>query len=174
MPNDGPSTCFFSSDRVYRYVLTHTFSTGALPSKPGAVNFIMLNPSTADEQQLDPTLRRCKSFARSWGYRTFIVTNLFAFRATDPNDMKRAADPVGPENDWHIVHQSKIADEVIVAWGSHGDYRGRAKHVLRLLEDEVWRFNRNIKYLKKTLAGHPCHPLYLPSNSQRIPLWPHV
>lgn len=86
------NTCTFSPCRTYRYSLVHEWDRD-LPR----VAFIMLNPSTADENALDPTLRRCLGFARSWGYGSFEIGNVFAFRATDPKAMKAAADPFGPE-----------------------------------------------------------------------------
>lgn len=161
------NVCVFSQDRVYRYALEHRFSDA-----PGVVNFVMLNPSTADEQQLDPTLRRCKGFAQAWGYGAFVVTNLFAFRATEPTDMKRAADPVGPDNNKIIVQQAQQATEIILGWGAHGSYKHRDKYVLDLLADTVWwKKQGRINYLSKTLAGQPKHPLYLAANLERKPWW---
>src|SRR4051794_1235729 len=92
----GPAV--LSDDRVYRYSLSRTWS----PTK-GAVTFIGLNPSTADENELDPTLRRIVGFAHAWGYGTFHMANLFAFRATDPVAMRAAPEPVGPDNDEHLL-----------------------------------------------------------------------
>ena len=84
----------FSECRRYRYALTRIWDeTG-----PYAM-FICLNPSTADEIQDDPTVRRCINFAKSWGFAGVCMTNIFAYRATQPADMMAAADPVAPEND---------------------------------------------------------------------------
>ena len=126
----------------------------------GTVLFVMLNPSTADAETDDPTIRRCAGFARRWGFRELAVANLFALRATNPRELWRASDPVGPENDQHLVEMSSRADAVIAAWGAHGVYRNREQHVLRLL-------NGTVEYLGLTKQGHPRHPLYLRADAAR-------
>jgi hypothetical protein len=161
---DGPSDCIFSDDRRYRYVLRHTFDHNRTN---GTVNFIMLNPSTADEKQLDPTLRRCKGFADDWDYGSFVVTNLFAFRATDPQDMKREPKPIGYENDYHILRQASLASEVVLGWGAHGSYAGRGAYVLDLLRRNI-KYTDHIYHLGLTGAGEPRHPLYLPKDAVRV------
>lgn len=118
--------------------------------------FVGLNPSTADETNDDPTIRRCIGFAKAWGFSGLVMTNLFAFRATDPKDMKRAADPVGTENDETLVKLAACCGLVVAAWGAHGSYRGRDREVRALLP--------NLHYLKLTKDGHPSHPLYLPGD----------
>lgn len=152
-------TARFSPDRAYRYSLEIEWGEG-----DGAVNFLMLNPSTADELVNDPTVERCERRARLWGYRRLIVTNLFAFRATDPRDMKAAADPVGPENDAAIVAAAKYSDLVIAAWGNHGFHLGRAGTVRALLDSQRVR----LKCLRMAKTGEPCHPLYLPYELEPI------
>lgn len=82
--------------------------------------FIGLNPSTADDKIDDPTIRRCINFAQSWGYGGLCVTNLFAFRATLPSNMKSAKDPIGPENDKSPIAHAKDARIVVAAWGCMG------------------------------------------------------
>jgi hypothetical protein len=87
----------------------------------------MLNPSTADASQDDPTIRRCIGFARQWGCGRLVVLNLFAFRATDPADLKRAADPVGPENRaWfdRTLVDDLVGGPVVCGWGVHGAHLG--------------------------------------------------
>jgi hypothetical protein len=148
------NTCVFSPCRTYRYRLEHVFD----PSKP-LVAFVMLNPSTADEQQLDPTLRRCRGFANAWGYGGFIVSNLFAFRATDPRVMKAAADPVGPENDHHLERIAIESAAVICAWGQHGKHQGRAERVSWAL-----RRHQQLHAIELSKDGAPKHPLYLPGH----------
>lgn len=140
----------FSACRTYRYALWRRWGRGDY------VMFIGLNPSTADEINDDPTIRRCIGFARAWGYGALCMANLFAFRATQPADMKRAADPVGAEND-HVLRQ--LADQagvVVAAWGAHGTYKGRDQSVRLLVPD--------LHYLRLTKDGHPGHPLYLPAD----------
>ena len=135
--------------RTYRYDLWRTWIGGN-----GYAMFVGLNPSTADETQDDPTIRRCIAFAKSWGYAGLCMTNLFAFRATNPGDMKRAADPIGPQNDYVLKERASRAGIVIAAWGRHGTHKDRAWWVRMMLPQ--------LHYLRLTKDGHPGHPLYLP------------
>lgn len=135
--------------RQYRYALWRIWDR-ALP----AVMFIGLNPSTADAKSDDPTLVRCMGFARDWGYGGVYTANLFAFRATDPRDMKTARAPVGCDNDRVILELAGKVDKVIAAWGNDGAYLDRADAVRRLLP--------KLYYLKMNRSGQPAHPLYLP------------
>lgn len=96
MPFTDFNPCRFSPCRKYRYFLTHQWD-GLFGWRE--IAFIGLNPSTADESQLDPTLRRIRGFCLSWGFNTFHMLNLFAFRSPDPRSLRSIADPVGPEND---------------------------------------------------------------------------
>lgn len=150
-----------SDDGLYRYKLTREASRGA-----AAVNFIMLNPSTADHAIDDPTIRRCLGFARSWGFDNLVVTNLFAWRATDPKNMKAADDPVGPENDRYLVEAATSAALVVCAWGNHGTTMNRSKIVQRLLSDAI--LPRRLHCISRSKAGHPGHPLYLRGNLEPI------
>lgn len=142
----------FDKRREYRYTLWRTWRP--LSSK-GYVNFIMLNPSTADEHVLDPTVRRCVGFAQDWGYDGLYVTNLFALRATDPKQLYAHAEPVGRENDAEIHRVADNAALVVAGWGTHGALNGRDEEVKKLLA------NIDVKCLKLTKDGHPGHPLYL-------------
>ena len=81
----------------------------------GYAMFIGLNPNKADEILDDPTIRRCMTFAQAWGYDALCMTNLFAFRATKPTDMLAALDPIGSENDKHLVELSRGAGVVVAA-----------------------------------------------------------
>lgn len=144
------SDAIFSDDevKVHRYVLWRIWDD----TKP-MVNFIGLNPSTADEVKDDPTMRKCRGFAKSWGYGGFYMTNLFAFRATKPEDLKKSADPVGKENDkWLLEIQSRV-NMVVFAWGTHGAFLNRDKEIIKLIN--------NGHYISVTKYGHPGHPLYL-------------
>lgn len=132
---------------------------------------IGLNPSTADENKLDPTLRRCARFAYDWGLGGLVMTNLFAFRATDPKDMKLAVDPVGSLNDERLARLALGSPEltfghrpfVLAAWGTHGDYLGRNDQVVKLLTTR----GVDLHCLVKTKGGHPKHPLYVSSDDPR-------
>jgi hypothetical protein len=142
----------FSPCRTWRYVLRRQWSAG--PS----IGFILLNPSTADETQDDPTIRRCIGYAKSWGYAGLILGNLFALRSTDPRVLRSAFDPVGPGNDTHLW---KIADDcagkIICGWGSHGTFMDRGRQVIGLLRE----CGASPMALSMTAANEPGHPLYL-------------
>lgn len=156
--------CVFSADRLYRYSLLHTWDPLL---KPRVAAVIALNPSTADENDLDPTLRRIRGFCQSQGMTAFCMLNLFAFRSTDPAAMKAQSDPVGPENNDHILSWAKRAEMVIIAWGTHGSFRARDQEVLHLLHQARLRplcWGRNGD-------GTPKHPLYLPKTSPLAPYW---
>ena len=148
----GEASATFSADRVHRYLLTRTWDA-SLPS----VNFLMLNPSTADAFQLDPTNRRCVGFAQAWGYGSMVTTNIFAFRSTDPAGLRTAADAIGPENDDAILSAATSADLVIAAWGTHGELQGRGTAVREMLVGAGIALHS----LRLTKAGHPGHPLYV-------------
>ncbi len=142
------SGALFSKCRKYRYALWRIWSE----EEPHAM-FIGLNPSTADELQDDPTVRRCISYARSWGYGGLWMANLFALRSTDPKKLSEADDPVGTENDKWILKLSKSAAVVVAAWGNYGGYLGRSRDIVKLI--------RSLCYLKLNKTGEPAHPLYL-------------
>ena len=138
----------FSRCRTYRYALWRSWDG----HKPYAM-MIGLNPSTADEVEDDPTLIRCINFAKSWGYGGVCMTNLFAYRATDPNDMKAAADPVGASNNRWLTRLAKEAGIVVAAWGNDGSYLNRASQIKNKIP--------NLYCLKMNKSGEPAHPLYL-------------
>jgi len=140
-----------SEDRKYRYVLSRIWDK----SKP-MVMIIGLNPSTADETEDDPTIRRCINFADSWGYGGVYMLNLFAFRATQPTDMFKAINPIGSQNDKYINDYAKRVDKVICAWGNDGNYKNRSSDITKQLD--------NLFYLKMNKTGEPAHPLYLKSD----------
>lgn len=153
----------FSPDRGYRYTLWRENKSRSTPGE--YVMFIGLNPSTADERTNDPTLTRVQGFANFWGYHSVVMTNLFAFRATKPADMKRAKKPIGEDNDSWLTQCALSADKVICAWGNTGQYLQRDEDVVALLNRigvqlYVFDLNRN---------GTPKHPLFLPANLKPIP-----
>ena len=153
--------CIFSPDRVFRYVLVHQLDE-TNPSDH-LLLWVGLNPSTADEIQLDNSLRRIRGFTEREGYRGFIMTNIFAFRATDPKDMYSAEDPVGADNDRWLLEMAKRCGKVVCAWGGHGTYLGRGLAVTRLLKDF------DLVCLATNANGTPKHPLYLRKDLPFIP-----
>lgn len=150
---DAPSTAIYSDCENYRYSLTRIWDDDGK-----RVNFVMLNPSTATEVQNDPTVERCERRARALGYGSFAVTNIFAWRNTDPRAMRAASDPIGPDNDTAIVERANWASDVIAAWGTHGAHLDRGNAVAQLLQAT----RRPLFHLGLSKAGHPKHPLYLP------------
>lgn len=145
----------FSEDRRYRYLLWRQWS-----GVERLVLFVALNPSTADERDDDPTIRRCRGYAQAWKASGFIVANLFAYRATRPVDLLAAPDPVGRDNDSWLHLASLLSAMTIACWGNHGRHLDRSTSVLRLLSQvAVLRVNR---------TGEPCHPLYLPQDLMPI------
>lgn len=146
------SWAVYSDCERFRYSLRREWQGGA-----GRVTFVMLNPSTATEVQNDPTVERCERRARAMGYGAFQVVNIFAFRATDPADMRRAPDPIGPANDAAILDAAKWADRIICAWGTHGAHLGRGAQVTQMLRDAGHR----LYHLGLTQGGAPKHPLYI-------------
>jgi hypothetical protein len=140
----------FSDCRTYRYVLWRELDA----DNPRYALFIGLNPSTADEVTDDPTIRRCKDFARRWGYGAVCVANLFAYRATRPAELKAAVTPVGRANDRWLIRVAADAGVVVAAWGVHGSFAGRDREVIAMLDGQF-------SYLALTKGGHPRHPLYL-------------
>ncbi|WP_300747618.1 DUF1643 domain-containing protein [Pseudomonas sp.] len=147
-------------DGPYRYLLSREWAAGP------RICFIMLNPSTADASEDDPTIRRCIGFATALGAGAIDVVNLFALRATDPAELRKHAAPEGPENIVHIARAASGAEMVICAWGAHAFAKPRARVVLGVLAS----MSITPHCLRQTKDGHPAHPLYLPSSLRPAPL----
>ena len=147
------SSAEISACRKYRYTLWRWWDE----VKP-YVMFIGLNPSTADEVEDDPTIRRCISFAKSWGYGGLCMANLFALRATAPADMREHQAPVGIDNNMHLITLAEDAAIVVAAWGVNGTHINRDKEVRALIKD--------MYYLEITKDGHPRHPLYIKADTK--------
>lgn len=152
-----PRGAEFSPCRTWRYALWRRWD-----DRGPWCAFIGLNPSTADETQNDPTIRRCIGFAQQWGFGGLWMLNLYGYRATDPRDMQAAADPVGPGNDETLV---RIAGDqatvplVLAAWGVNATL-DRERHVCELL-------GRPVECLGTSRDGRPLHPLYRPAATPR-------
>jgi hypothetical protein len=149
----SPAGATFSRCRRWRYLLWRRWDE----AKPVA-NFLMLNPSTADEFQLDPSCTRARNYAERWGFGAVLITNIFGWRATDPEEMKSVEDPVGPGNDRAILKAARRARIVVCAWGNHGEHRERGNEVKGMLA----RYGVALYFLRLNRSGHPAHPLYLP------------
>jgi hypothetical protein len=117
----------------------------------------MLNPSVADELKNDPTVERCERRARMLGFGAFCVTNIFAWRDTHPKEMRRAKEPIGPDNDAVLVQMARASDQVVAAWGTHGDHLKRGPQAAALLRDK----GIALYHLGLSKHGHPRHPLYV-------------
>ena len=145
----------FSDCRKYRYALSRTWN-----GKKKTILFIGLNPSTANEKIDDPTIRRCINYAQNWGYGSLLMVNLFAYRATLPSELKNVKNPIGNDNDLHILELSKKADLTVAAWGNEGFLLNRDKVVKKLIP--------NLMCLKINKSGQPSHPLYQKKNLKLI------
>lgn len=145
---------------VYRYELRRVWDASL-----GLVCWVMLNPSTADADEDDPTIRRCMAFARAWGYGGIVVRNLFALRATDPRELRRHPHPVGPRNDRFLLARPASVAVTVAAWGADPAAWGRAEVVRCLMAatgTELWCLGTN-------LDGSPKHPLYIKSTTCLTP-----
>lgn len=137
----------------YRYTLHRKWAEG--PS----ILFIMLNPSTADEKKDDPTISKCVRFAKRWGFGSLYVGNLFAYRSTDPEGLKKISkgQAIGEENDRYLTHLLTKCVKIVVAWGNHG-INGTYDMQQILKDKKLWCLDVNKN-------GSPAHPLYRRDNS---------
>ena len=158
---DSASGAVFSVDEQYRYTL-HRVWDYLGPT----LAVIGLNPSTATHEVNDPTIAKLTRIAKARGYGGILMLNLFAFRATDPNDMKRADEPVGKFNDYFLAsrcnHISQEDGRILLAWGNgpSGGLKGRDKQVIQMLTNDVIN-SRHIITLGRNKNMTPKHPLYL-------------
>jgi len=153
----------FSECERYRYVLTREW--GAPPGS--SIAFVGLNPSTADKEHDDPTVKKCWTWAADWGYSSFVMLNVYAYRATNPKCLRTIADPTGVRNDEFLSKYASSAGRVIVAWGrgkTKAD-RERFRDVCELLSSLAIP----LYCLRKNKDGSPHHPLYLPAAITAIP-----
>lgn len=157
------TSAVFSKDRKYRYTLTRVWGDGPM------LNFIMLNPSIADENDNDPTVERCQRRAVAMGFGSLCVTNIFALVSTDPAGL-RCDDPVGPDNDKALRDMAKAAGMVVCAWGVHGRYLNRSLWVEAMLRGEGVALHHlgMTKSPRKSQPRQPRHPLYIPYSQQPI------
>lgn len=141
----------------YRYSLYRTWNE----TRP-KIGWVMLNPSTADAKQDDPTIRKIIKFSSGWGYGGLTVVNLYAYRSAYPNILDEVTDPVGPENDKAIIHSLENHHRIMAAWGKHTGLRA-----ITVCEYLVRTFAR-VYCLRKNNDGTPKHPLYIPRDTKPI------
>jgi hypothetical protein len=154
LPSDVVTTAVFGgSTGEFRYRLSRSWGTG------GHVLFIMMNPSTADLQVDDPTVAKCGRLARRWGYAGVTVGNTFAYRATIQSRLAEVPDPIGPDNDHHLLEMAREAAMTIFAYGTpkHKALRSRGPEVVRMIQAGGGQAH----VLKLSKDGIPYHPLYL-------------
>ncbi len=144
----------FSKDLQYRYALWRIWDE----SKP-LIMFIGLNPSTANQVDDDPTIRRVKRFAQDWGYGGVYMANLFAFVTPYPVELKLVRDPIG-DNDMYLDIISKKCDKIIFAWGNFKEATERAEKVASMFNGDALMLNQN---------GTPRHPLYVKADVVPVP-----
>lgn len=161
----------FSECMTYRYLLSRSW----YPQGKKRLVFVLLNPSTATEETDDPTISRCVKRARDGGYNGVTIINLFAYRATSPEAMKKAAEPTGGYETIHIwqTHLAGVQagnSDIICGWGRHGSFKRRDEEILG------WFAHYAIEpmALKVGKDGHPCHPLYLPYSLTAKPMREHA
>ena len=145
----------FSLCRKYRYALWRRWKHNA-----PYVLFIGLNPSTANENEDDPTIRRCKRFASDWGYGAIYMANLFALRSTNPKNMLAHDEPIGANNDLVLTTLAHNSALIVCAWGAQGGHMERDEHVKALLSQY------ELFCLGVTKTGKPRHPLYIRADKQ--------
>lgn len=159
------SSAVFDVSRQYRYRLDRVWDR----TKP-RLCFIMLNPSVANETILDPTVTRCMCRAVEMGFGALTVVNIFAFKSTNPEELRGVVDPTGgQENDTHILNALFKSDMRIAAWGSHGKLRGRDLQIKQMIFDS----GKDCHHLGLTKTGQPQHPLYIPYSVKPI-LWSEI
>jgi hypothetical protein len=141
----------FDISGKYRYALWRVWDISKL-----YIGWILLNPSTADELKLDPTLRRCKRFSEGWGYGGFYVFNVFGLKSTNPKELIKSRDPIGNLNDSTIIFKITCVSKIIVGWGNN-----ILKFKERYLELDKILCHEELYALKVTNLDQPSHPLYL-------------
>lgn len=148
----------FDKSGAYRYTLGRSWD-----ATKGRCAFVMLNPSTATASELDPTVRRCVGFAKRWDFGSLEVGNIFALRSTDPEELYKVEDPVGPENDKQLIGIQSRAAIVVAAWGNHGAHQKRGAAVRDLLQP-----GGRVYCLGATNEGQPKHPLYVSQETRLL------
>jgi hypothetical protein len=153
----GKSCAIYTDEFKSRIFLSRIWGAEA-----NYINFIMLNPSTATHEKLDPTVTRCYNWSKCWGFSGMFITNIFAHRSTNPANLKTAINPIGSGNDNSIKWCANNSNKIIIAWGLHGKFLNRDQEVLNILK------KNKLYALKLTKSNTPSHPLYLPKNTEPL------
>ena len=164
---DGGCRYCYSSDGRYRYWLEVRLS-----GKSGVCMFLMLNPGTENENReqksAHPTRKRCMQFAEREGYGTLLTCNLFALRSQHPKNLKKCPNPIGPDNDQHILRKAHESDLIVCAWGNKGTHLDRVNQVVRMLKSAG--HSQKMHHLGRlTTKGQPRHPSRIESDAQLRP-----
>ena len=162
---DHQAGAIFSPDFAYRYLLWRTVHINELR----ACLWVMLNPSTADENDLDPTLRRCWNYCNDWGYRYMVIANLFAFRATDPKNLKAPDAITRHRNNAYLLNALRRCDTVIAGWGAHPLAQDEGRRFAQTLVRDA---GEHLECLGTGKSGAPRHPLYLKRGEKPRPWSP--
>lgn len=139
----------------------------------GSTAIIMVNPSTADAENDDATIRKVRGFGRRHGWGRMIVGNLFAYRATDVRELAKTADPIGPDNDFHLRQIIGEADRIVVAWGPAGKLPSALRQRWKAITNIAQPLGKRLLCIGPAAKdGHPCHPLMLAYDSPILD-WSH-
>lgn len=137
-----------SEDLKYRYMLSRIWN-----KDKKIIMFVWLNPSIADDKINDPTITRCINFTKDWWYWGFYMTNLFAYRATEPKNMKNSESPIWIENDFYIEKYYNKVDLVVCMWWNNWNFKNRSKEFTN-------KFKWKLHYLELNKSWEPKHLLY--------------
>ncbi len=159
-----PGEAVISSDGRYRYTLTREWNKRGSKT----INWLMCNPSIADANILDPTIKKCIKWSVLWGFDRLIVTNVFAYRSTDVKQIYKIDDPVGPDNDFYLEQTFGMCKDglVVVAFGNNGNHLSRNL----VVETLATIAGADLYCLRTTKYDLPEHPLYIPLNTE-LKLW---
>jgi hypothetical protein len=155
------SGAVFDRSEHYRYTLWRKWDDAA-----PRILFVMLNPSRANEEINDQTIRTCIGFAMHQNFGSMEVVNLFAYRTSDPRMLMRARNPIGEENDAFILEGCQRSSTIVLAWGNHGKHLDRSNSVI---SDLVRQTTQDLVCLGTTKEGFPRHPLYVKRTTDLTP-----
>ncbi len=159
-------------DGRYRYVLGHVLSVPVASMPRSVLGVVMFNPSTADADKSDPTMRRLTALAQSAGATSVLVGNLYAVRSSEPREVFTSPNPVGAHNDEALRAIARASDRILCAWGGCGGLSSaeRTRKVIALLSES----GKPLVRLGATSMGEPRHPLFFKAPEGALRLEPLV